>query len=71
MFDGCQKYWHINIAAVRCSFTCTDNFRGGQRQCVYLVVKVGVAGEATTQTGRPMKRLRCGHTLSCGPACAG
>ena len=35
----------INIAAMRGSFTCIDNFRGG-RQCVYLVVKVGVTGEA-------------------------
>ena len=24
MFDQCHKYWHINIAAVKCSFTCTD-----------------------------------------------
>ena len=46
MFDGCHKYWHINIAAVRCSFTCTDNFRGGDSESLYLVVKVEVTGEA-------------------------
>ena len=44
MFGGCQRYWHI--VAVSCSSTCTDNLWEERRQCVYLVVKVGVTGEA-------------------------
>ena len=44
MFDRCQTYW--DNEAMRCSFTCIDNFRGDGRLSVYLVVKVGVAGEA-------------------------
>ena len=44
MFGGCQRYWHI--VAVSCSSTCTDNLWEERKQCVYLVVKVGVTGEA-------------------------